>query len=43
MSAIDGNDEERVDKLFQEHPMMCHNTGRLGEKLKSLEGVEPEA
>jgi hypothetical protein len=42
-SAIDGDDEERVGKLFQELPMMCHNTGRLGEKLKSLERVEPEA
>ena len=43
MSAIDGNDEELVDKLFQELPIMCHNRGRLGEKLKSLEHVEPEA
>ena len=38
-SAIDGNDGGRVDRLFQELPMMCHNTGLLGEKLKSLEGV----
>ena len=38
-TAIDQADDKLAAKLFQELPLMCHNTGRLGEKLKLLNSL----
>ena len=36
-TAIDLSDGSSADRLLQELPLMCHNTGCLGEKLRLLD------
>jgi hypothetical protein len=38
-AAIDLGDASCADRLLQELPLMCHNTGCLGEKLKLLDAI----
>ncbi len=40
--AIDRHDADLTVKLLERIPLMCHNTGRLDEKLEKLDHGIPE-